>query len=227
MFEEGFLPFTPAAFFQLEWDCPYVPADSAESSLKSKAYLLPDTGILCREKELHSLSMGWNREGLHFLLESSTPFHDVFYPDIARGDSLELFIDTRDVKSGGFLTKFSHHFFFLPQEVEGIRAGEMTRFRGEDSHELCDSKELQVQSDLHKKGYRIKIFIPSHCLYGYDPEQFDRIGFTYRLNRWGSSAVHFSNVSEEFAIEQQPALWSSVRLIDANRPLQKPSNLKR
>lgn len=157
--------------------------------------------------------MGWNSEGLYFACEVSTPFQDVFYPEVSRGDSLELFLDTRDVKTSGYNTKFCHHFFFLPQEINSIKAGEITRFRTEDAHDLCDPKELQLHSALLKNGYSLKIFIPSQCLYGYDPEQFNRFGFTYRVNRLGGKPQHFAAVTDEFAIEQQPSLWSSVALV--------------
>lgn len=59
----------------------------------------------------------------------------------------------------------------------------------------------------------MKIFIPSQCLYGYDPKQFDRLGFTYRINRAGGQPQHFSVISQEYQIDQQPSLWGSIKLV--------------
>jgi hypothetical protein len=143
----------------------------------------------------------------------SQAFQRVTYPDIARGDSVELFFDTRDVKTSGFNTRFCHHFFFLPEAVDGHQAGEITRFRTEDIHELCDPKELKVKSQLKSNSYQMQIFIPAHCLHGYDSEQFDRLGFTYRINRPDGPSQHFSVVTDDYQVEQQPSLWSSVRLV--------------
>lgn len=212
MFEENFVPLKPISFFQLQFNSAYLPSKAADKELKGSSYKIPDTTLLCGEEPFGELYMGWNKEGLHFFAIIGLPFKDVFYPEVGRGDSLELFIDTRDVKTSGFNTKFCHHFFFLPQEYEGIKAGEITRFRTEDAHELCDPKELHLQSEMHKKGYSLRIFIPAHCLVGYDPDQFNRLGFTYRLNRCAGSPQHLSQVTDQFAIEQQPSLWSSVFL---------------
>ena len=122
-------------------------------------------------------------------------------------------IDTRDLKSAGFNTRFCHHFYFLAQAVEGQQAGEITHFRTEDRHPLCDSQALECQIKSSSKDYILQIFIPSQCLYGYDPKQFDRLGFTYRINRVGGHPQHFTVVSEEYQIDQQPSLWGSLRLV--------------
>lgn len=209
MFEEGFIPLSPASFFNVQWDCPYLEEVKA---LKEEKYKLPDTSALCKEEPFAALHMGWNENGLHFLCHSHSPFKDAFYPDITRGDSLEIFIDTRDRKQSGFNTKFCHHFFFLPQSIDGHKAEEITHFRTEDAHDLCDPKELHLASEIQSGGYLLKISIPSSCLFGYDPKQFQRLGFTYRINRWGKPPQHFSAITAEFPIEQHPSLWGSVQL---------------
>ena len=101
----------------------------------------------------------------------------------------------------------------MPEPLEGIQAGELTRFSTEDKHELCDPKDLKVKSQIGSRSYSMKIFIPSHCLVGYDPEQFDRLGFTYRINRSHKDPQHFSVVTQDFQIEQQPSLWASLKLL--------------
>lgn len=213
MFEEEFVPYSPVSFFQLGFECSFIEMKGWQKDIEAhRHYQIPDTSSFCNEEAFAKLSMGWNPEGLLFSVKVDEPYTQVFYPDVSRGDSVELFIDTRDVKTSGFNTRFCHHFFFLPVEVDGHFAGEITRFRTEDTHPLCDPKELKINSYLHGKGYGLKIFIPSQCLTGYDPQQFDRLGFTYRINRAGGRSQHFSVVSEEFGLEQQPSLWSSVRL---------------
>lgn len=205
---------SPVNFFQLTVDCLFLPSNGKFPTLTTlRKYLLPDMGKLCAEEHFADLAMGWNENGIEALVNVKEPFHHSSYPDVMRGDSVELFFDTRDVKTSGFNTKFCHHFFFLPEAYEGHQAGEITRFRTEDVHELCDPSDLLVKAQVKSNSYMLHIFIPSQCLYGYDPDQFDRLGFTYRINRAHGAPQHFSATSDEYQIEQQPSLWSSLKLI--------------
>lgn len=216
--EEEFVPITPVNFFQLSADCRHLPCEKGYSfpCLKERNadnYLLPDTSRLCAEDKFADVSVGWHEEGLEFYVDVDSPFLRAFYPAVDLGDSVEIFIDTRDVKTAGFNTRFCHHFFFLAEGVEGHLSGEITRFRTEDTHPLCDSNELKMKSLVRPSSYTMNIFIPSHCLYGYDPAQFNRLGFSYRINRSEGFPQHFSVVSEDFAIDQQPSLWASLKLV--------------
>ncbi len=201
----------PISFYGLSWDCHRLNAKDTYPSLTT--HLLPSTNHLCDEESFAKVAMGWNDEGIGLTLSINQPFKKSFFPDISKGDSVEIFIDTRDIKTSGFNTRFCHHFFFLPEPFEGQVAGEITHFRTEDSHELCDPQLLSCRSSLGAKSYTMSIFIPKECLHGYDCVQFDRLGFNYRLNRAGGKSQHFSVSTEEFPVEQQPALWSSVRLV--------------
>lgn len=208
-------PITPVNFFQLSLSCPYLDPKKGFPSLEEKgmkAYLLPDMSGLCDEESFADVAMGWHREGLEFLFKVNKPYEETFYPGVERGDSVEIFIDTRDVKTSGYNTRFCHHFFFLPDAVDGRQMGEMTHFRTEDRHELCSPDDLQIKTHMRRSEYLIHCGIPKECLVGYDPEQFDRVGFTYRVNRPYWASQHFSVVTEDYQLEQQPSLWSSIRL---------------
>lgn len=215
---ENFVPFTPVNFFQIACDCKYLePAkqkgDFAFSPKNYQKFLLPDTSGLTGDIPFGKVAMGWNHEGIEFFVHIDQAFEKSSYPLIANGDSIEICIDTRDVKTSGYNTRFCHHFFFLPESFEGRQAGELTRFRTEDTHELCDPNDLKVKSQLKSRDYSLQIFIPAQCLNGYDPDQFDRLGLTYRINRGDGPSQHFSVSSDDYQFEQQPSLWSSVRLI--------------
>ena len=214
MFGDDFIPLEPVNFFALSCDCYYHEYDP-KKDLGSK-FILPDTSGLCGEDTFAEVAMAWSNDGITIQVKVDEPCEHVSYSDVTQGDSVELFFDTRDVKTSGYNTRYCHHFFFLPKEIDEHIAGEKTHFRTEDVHELCDPKQLKVISSLKKSSYTLKIFLPSQCLYGYDPEQFDRLGFTYRINRFNGIPQHFSVVSQEYQLEQQPSLWSSVRLIHGN-----------
>lgn len=204
-------PILPIDFFsaQIELHC-------AEKGGLKKKHALPDFSHLLSEESFATVSMGWEKKGLLFSIEVRHPFMDAFYPEFHRGDSVELFIDTRDLKTAGFLTRFCHHFVILPKPVEGITAQEITAFRTDDRHELCDSSLLGVKGDFQKRSYSLDIFIPAECLHGFDPSSFDRLGFTYRINRVGGDPQHFALSSDYFAIEKEPSLWSSMWLTQSN-----------
>jgi hypothetical protein len=218
MFDQDELSITPVNFFQLAGECVYLPIArnalfSMEAQKKPSQYLLPSSTSLTSEDSFADLKMGWNEEGVELVIELHTPFTAVRYPDLQRGDSVELFFDTRDLKTSGFNTRFCHHFYFLPEAIEGHMAGELTRFRTEDTHPLCDPADLKVRAQFQKNGYQMHLMIPAHCLHGYDPEQFERLGFTYRINRVEGPSQHFALVSDDYPIEQHASLWASLRLI--------------
>ncbi len=213
---EDLSPITPVNFFQLAVKCRKLEGKGQFPALTpkiAKSYLLPSTSALCNEENFADVSMGWDEEGLEFLVQVSKEFEEARLPDVSIGDSIEFFIDTRDVKTSGYNTRFCHHFFFLPEAVDGRQAGEITHFRTEDQHPLCDPSELRVKSVFKNGAYHVHCRIPKICLVGYDPKQFDRIGFSYRINRPYWESQHFSVVTADYQLEQQPSLWSSMRLI--------------
>ncbi len=178
-----------------------------------RSCLLPDLTEWLAEEKFADVSLAWSESGIFVGVFVEKPFDEAFYPRYEEGDAVELFFDTRDLKTAGFATKFCHQFVFLPQAVQGIVAQEVTHFRTEDTHPLCDPSELQVEAEVGKKSYALRIFIPSSCLYGYDPASFDRIGFTYRIHRHKGAAQHFALSSQHFSLEQHPRLWASLKFI--------------
>lgn len=208
----------PINFFQLSLECCRLPPEAKKGDLfkltdkNFSKYQLPSTEELTGDSPFADVAVGWDPEGIEAYVTVSRPFVKACYPQVSAGDSVELFIDTRDIKTSGYNTRFCHHFFFFPEALEGRQAGELTRFRSEDSHELCDPTELKVKGKVKKESYSLQIFIPTLCLQGYDPEQYSRLGFTYRINHGGLSQ-HFSVVTAEYQLEQQPSLWSSLKLI--------------
>lgn len=203
---EELVPLVPVHFFQVQSDCYF------GKKILTK-HRLPDLSIFSRKHPFAEVSIAWNQEGLLLLIAIEGSFNQPDFPNFQYADSIELLFDTRDVKTTGFTTRFCHHFYFLPEPFlnngDRVQAGEVTRFRTEDRHELCEGSKLEIKKI--KKG-KFEIFIPSECLYGYDPSQFNRLGFTYRINRLDHSSQQFSVLDEDFPIEGQPSLWASLEL---------------
>jgi len=200
--------FSAVQFFGVNSDCHYI-----RSSLKpDKAHLLPCTSDLLGEESFADVYAGWNVEKLSFYIISKVPFQKAGEGDFRKEDSIELFIDTRDLKTKGVVSKFCHHFVFFPVQVQNFYGREITRFRNEDIHRLCHPEDFQITPHLSEKGYSLSIDIPAVCLHGYDPLSFSRLGFTYRINRAGGPPQHFAVSSEEYVIEQHPATWGTLTL---------------
>src|SRR5574342_480228 len=119
----------------------------------SPKLLLPDTTDLLGEDSFADVGVVWHQDGLYVHLHARKKFEEACYPKFTEGDALELFFDTRDLKEAGFPTKFCHHFLILPQEVQGIRCLELTRFRTEDSHPLCEPDKVEISFHAGSRDY--------------------------------------------------------------------------
>ncbi|MFS8563918.1 MAG: hypothetical protein LVR00_06230 [Rhabdochlamydiaceae bacterium] len=200
----------PLHFFSLSVGINHL--EESSSLLKNK-FLLPDTAELLGEERFATCYMAWNQQGISLEIDVHKPLEDVLYPDFRKGDSIELFFDTRDLKTAGFPTRFCHHFVILPKEVQGIKAQEISKFRAEDTHALCDPEDISAKTVASKKGFVTHIHMPSSVLHGFDPTSFDRLGFNYRINRSKGLPQHFAISSKQYLVEQQSALWASLKLM--------------
>jgi hypothetical protein len=204
---EGIAP--PEYFFSLDADCHKWQKGSFE---KSKLYELPSFCKLWGEEEFAKVFMAWGEDALYFKVLVTQDEIKVSYPDVSKGDSVEIFIDTKNLKTAKLTHRFCHHFYFLPERIEGKECAEITRFRTEDVHTLAASDDLEMEVKSSKKGYSLEIVIPEKCLVGFQPEDSSAIGFTYRINRSNGSSQHFA-LSSTQAIDQHPDLWASVHLV--------------
>lgn len=205
------LHLAPVNFFPLEVDV-YSLKDEGLQSLSEK-YALPDTSEFTDELPWANVRLGWHSKGIAVEVESRLPVKETFPLTELKGDRVELFFDTRNRKDHGFVSRFCHHFVFLPLPFEEKKAAEITRLRLGEEHPLADPESLLCETKHTTKGYKMKMFIPSEALYGYDTASFDLLGFTYRIASAGGALQHFSVITREFPVEQRPSLWSTLNLI--------------
>lgn len=202
-------PLTPLSFFAITAEVPYL--EKAPKKWLKKPYLLPDTSAYLNEESFAKVAMGWNEDGFLFHIAVKKSFEEAFFPEVNNGDSVEIFIDTRDLKSSKVMTRFCHHFVFLPKEVEGVLAKEVTSFRGEDTHALADPDHLKSKATFGRGSYTMDIEIPKTALCGFEG---GKIGFNYRITRPEYEGQHFAVSSRAFAIDKHPALWGTLNLGD-------------
>ncbi len=191
-------PLSPAAFFEVRANIP-----KADRKRTFKKGFLPDISGLTGEGRLAKVAMLWSLSGLFFQVNVKLA--------IEEEDFIDLFIDTRDLKNSNVITRFCHHFIFYPEGEEGV---EVTRFRRDDSHILADPSLLSIKTEVKRSAYTFEIGIPKEALYGYDPTEFKRLGFFYRLQKKSGEKKHFNLSSDFFHIEKHPALWASLNLTE-------------
>ena len=209
---EALDPLLPLDFFSITLDLPFG-EEIASKKIFQKTAPLPDLGPFLNESSFADFYLTCNEQGLVGRVNVHKPFENSSFPHYDDGDSIEVFIDTRDRKTGGFATRFCHHFVFLAHPVQGMQAQEFSKFRSDDSHPLCDPELLSVSVKHGRQDYVLDFLIPASCLHGYDPQIFPRIGFTYRINRYKALPQHFSVSSDYFDIMQSPSLWASLKLV--------------
>ncbi len=178
-----------------------------EIHLTEKVTSLPNMGPYLEEPSFAEVKIGLKKRGLAFKVEVHQPFKNSFFPDVEKGDGFELFIDTRD-SSSTFLGRYSHHFIFLPKEVDGRSASEVTRFKTHDRHPLASIEDLEVKSHFTLKGYSMDIYISENSLFGYDPSEYRRLKLAYILHRGGESPMHFPVSQESYRLREFPLLWA-------------------
>lgn len=208
---EKFPPIAPIHFFRLSVDLKY--GKEITRKLWGKGYQLPDTSSFLAEDHFADVALAWHEGGIEVQVQVHQKFEGSVYPKFEEGDAIELFIDTRDLKEAGFPTRFCHHFLILPQEVQGVRALELTRFRNEDSHPLCDPEAIRVKAEMSTRDYTLQIHLPAEILHGYDPKAFDKMGFTYAIHRPKRPSQHFAVSSSYVQISQHPSLWASGQFV--------------
>lgn len=187
----------PMHFFDVSFPVKY-----AKNILPEEKYLLGNTEQYLDGEDFTSVYMAWNENGI-FL-----DFKVQDLPDSEKG-SIELFFDTRNLKTKGYITKYCHHFICFP--FEDAKTEEITKFREDDMHELKSPGDFESSVVFGKDYYLVKMFIPGKCLYGYDPSQFDKLGFTYKINGDGKTQF-FSVSSKELSIEKMPFFWATLLL---------------
>lgn len=206
VFSEKIPPIAPLHFFRMNAEVKY-------GKPEGKKYLLPQTADLLGEESFADVALAWQEEGIFARVVVHQPFEEAVYPKYEEGNAIELFFDTRDLKEAGFPTRFCHHFLILPQEVQGVQALELSRFRTEDRHPLCDPGAIEVHTENTPKSFSVEIGFPADILHGYDPRSFDRLGFTYCIHRPKKGSQHFAVSSRDIAIAQHPSFWATCQLI--------------
>lgn len=202
---------SPISCFSLNFNIPLATDNFFNKKKYREIDFLPNTQIASNQEIFGEVIIGWNLQGIYFIIQVYQPFENSSSVEVSRGDGIEIFIDTRDQKSHN-ITRFCHHFIFLPVATDDILSKEVTELPLENTRKLADPKDLINNVTFSKKGYRMDICILEKALYKFNPIDIHTLGFTYLLHRKLGPSQYFSGSPREFKIEKSPILWASGKL---------------
>ena len=209
------------AFFSFAAPCRYrgeAPRVDGDLGDWDSSFRLPDLLGLEGEKPFAELLMAWNDDGLYFAVSVAGKKSFTIDPkNYWQGDCLELWIDTRDVKDAHTANRFCHHFFFLPggSGRDGRKPiGRQTAIdRAREQAPPCPEEEIAVGLKRLKRSYRLEISLPAAGLHGFEPREFDRLGFNYVLHDCDRGTQSWT-AGRNPPLLHDPGTWGTVLLAE-------------
>ena len=205
------------AYFRFSHNCRYreepvtIDGDIKDWSDDCK---IPTLGGVEGETPFADVLMTWNDDGLYFAVSVTNKKDFKINPkNYWLGDCLELWIDTRDVKEASTANRFCHHFFFLPggSGKNGKKPiGRQTAIeRAREQAPPCPEESIAIGLKRLKRSYRMEIALPASGINGYQPREFDRLGFNYVLHDC-NHGIQSWTISRTAPILHDPSTWGSM-----------------
>jgi hypothetical protein len=165
-----------------------------------------------------TVSMAWSAEGLWFACSvPRTKAPQVIPKRLASGDCLELYIDTRDIRSAHRAGRYCHKFVVAP--VGGAGRGRNPIFEHQEIQRalatppLVQPDEIDLASEVRKDGYTMEMFFPASTLTGYDVEINRRLGLAYVLHDIEREMQVWPH-QVDLPVWIDPGLWAVVELVE-------------
>ncbi len=168
-------------------------------------------------KPLGTVYVAWNDHGIAINAELELPQQENEAEGSGRPE-LDLFIDTRDMKSNKRVNRFCHHFqlLFPAQGVkkllpERIKQIALTHTQSKNS---ADARhEIPTVGTIQGDRQIVSCWLSKKVLNGFDPKNVPSIGFFYLIKPDRPQADNQPyGLSEDFPYAADPSLWPSLKL---------------
>jgi hypothetical protein len=215
----------PQAFwFRLAVTCPRI--DGFPRKANGRLLALPDDCRLMETSRLDGktpwaeVRVAWNLQGLAVAVEAEATPDAVGaddQPELFNG--LRVWVDTRDTRDVSRATRFCHRVDARLTRGGGKNGLGVVVQQRPIARAVADAPMSRLdastaRAERLKKGWRLELFLPSSALNGFDPETNRRLGFTYQVTAHDRED-QFLGVGREFPIGENPSLWSTLELKDA------------
>jgi hypothetical protein len=208
------------AFFEFSFRCPRrQKPPKIDGNLRDwdDAERVPDLMAVDGHQPFASVYMAYDDSGLYVACEVKRKTTYKLNPlQPAAGDSLELFIDTRDVKEHR-ANRFCHRFYVLPGGSGKDGKQPIARQTSiEDAREQappCPEDSIETGLRRLKRSYQLEIKLPAAGLNGFAPREFSRVGFAYLLHDSQHGTQSWSSISD-MGVECDPSTWGTAELVD-------------
>ncbi len=177
---------------------------------------LPSICELDGKQDFAEIRMAWNSTGLAISAEVRGKKRK---PDCSPGsfitsDGMTVWIDTRNTQGVHRATRFCHQFCVMP--TGGARKTspvviQVPLARAREESTPTDVSQVQLKSEVRDDGYLLEAWFAASTLVGFDPANFNRLGFHY-LVRDAELGEQSLAVGTEFPVASDPSLWQTLEL---------------
>lgn len=207
------------AFFNYSFVCPYrLQAPPINGNLRDwdDNYLIPDLMRQEGADPFAQLYMAWNETGLYFGLQVKGKSHYKLDPQkYWQGDCLELWLDTRDVKDTHRANRYCYHFYFLPggsgKNGHQPIGRQTTIDNAREQAPPFPEESIHLGLRRLKRSYQMEIALDATQLHGFQPDEFDRLGFNYVLHDTEKGTQSWT-ASRDQERAHDPSAWGSVEI---------------
>jgi hypothetical protein len=181
-------------------------------------YRLATLGELEGKAMAAEVRMAWSEAGLVIALrvegKRQPPWCRASRPEDS--DSLQVWIDTRDVHNVHRASRFCHRFVFLPtgggRGQDEPTATWLPINRAREQPRAIPTGRIQVYSEKRVNGYLLDALLPAEVLTGFDPQEHPRLGFTYAVVDRELGEQTFG-VGSPMPYEEDPSLWATLEMV--------------
>ncbi len=212
-------PLVPTRFlFRFAAPCQrHDPLWTAKGSQLDESFRLVGLAELEQPSLWADVRAAWSEAGVAFRVEVRGKKQPTWCraARIEDSDCLQLWIDTRDVHNVHRASRFCHRFIFLPggagRKLDQPMAETMAINRARELPKPVREGLLQAQSQHHKDGYTLDVFVPAEALTGFDPAEHPRLGFNYAVIDRELGEQTFC-VGRPMPYHEDPSLWATLEL---------------
>ena len=181
-------------------------------------HLLPPVALESRSP-FAGAWMAWAPKGLWFAFDVARTRAPRVLPNrLAEGDCIEIYLDTRDIRTAHRAGRYCHKLVVAP--VGGPGRGRQPVFEHQDiARSLANptrilSEQVEIASTVREDGYSIELFMPAETLTGYDVEVTRRLGLAYVIHDIERPMQVWPH-EQELPVWVDPSLWATLELRDA------------